>query len=184
MTRFILYALPLLFLLLALFGVAVEIFELEPQRGTKLVLTESKVLAPEIVLATWLLEATGLLALYLLAQGRCGFWWLDGLVTGWVAWIFRGPLLVITMVTATGRVQEHWWKVAVAWWVLYSICGLALAVLARRSGPAADVSGTHGAAGSGELDDPLPSLRGPAQAQTTELNTDPDAAASGHLTRR
>ena len=130
--RFTIYALPLLVLLLALFGFAVDIFDLEPQHGSvvKLVLFGSKVLPPHIVLATWLLEAAGLLAIYFLAQGRFG--WLDGVVAGWIGWIFRGPLLVVTVVTGTGQVQQRWWKIALAWWVLYTICGLALTILDRR----------------------------------------------------
>lgn len=121
-------------LLLALFGFAVELLDVEPRHGSviRLALLEQPRVPAAVVFGTWLMEAAGLVALYLLARGRCGSWWLDGLVAGWTAWIFRGPLLVITIVVATEQPQQPWWTLAFGWWVLYSICGLSLAVLARR----------------------------------------------------
>ncbi len=135
MFRFITYALPLLFLLLAAFGFAVELLDAEPRSGSviRLALFEQPRVPARLVLGAWLLEAGGLLALYLLIQGRCFTWWLDGLVAGWVAWIFRGPLLVLTIVVAVRQPQAPWWTLAFGWWVLYSVCGLSLALLARRS---------------------------------------------------
>ncbi|MEE8524013.1 MAG: hypothetical protein V3T72_08780, partial [Thermoanaerobaculia bacterium] len=134
LTRYILHAVPLLVLLLALFGFAVELLDVEPPNGSviRLALLEQPQVPAAVVFGTWLMEAAGLVALYLLARGRCGAWWLDGLVAGWTAWIFRGPLLVITIVIAAEQPQEPWWTLAFGWWVLYSICGLSLAVLARR----------------------------------------------------
>lgn len=135
MKRFILHAFPLLLLLLALFGFAVELLDFEPRNGSVLrlaLLEQPRVPAP-VVIGAWLIEAGGLLALFLLAEGRCGIWWLDGLVAGWIAWIFRGPLLVITIVVAVRQPQQAWWSLAFGWWVLYSVCGLSLAVLYRRS---------------------------------------------------
>lgn len=139
--RFITYALPALLLLLALFGFAVELFDAEPHRGSviRLALFDTPRIPAPIVLGTWLMEASGLLALFLLARGRCGAWWLDGLVAGWLAWIFRGPLLVITIVVAARQPQHAWWTLAFGWWVLYSICGLFLARLAQRI----DLEGTE-----------------------------------------
>lgn len=135
MFRYFLYAVPLLVLFLALFGFAVDVLDFEPRAGAviRLALFETPRIPAQVVLGAWLMEATGLVALFLLVQGRTGAWWLDGLVTGWVAWIFRGPLLVITIVAATRQPQDAWWSLAFGWWVLYSVCGLALAVLARRS---------------------------------------------------
>lgn len=134
--RFILHAVPLLVLLLALFGFAVELLDFEPRSGSviKLALFEQPRVLAQVVIGAWLVEAAGLLALYLLAQGRCGAWWLDGLVAGWLGWVFRGPLLVITIVVAARLPQQPWWTLAFGWWVLYSVCGLSLAILARRSG--------------------------------------------------
>ena len=135
MLRFVTYALPLLILLLALFGLAVEMLDVEPSRGSviKLALLDQEALPAQLVFGTWLVEASGLLALFLLAQGRCGTWWLDGLVAGWLGWIFRGPLLVVTIVVAARQPHHAWWTLAFGWWVLYSVCGLALAILARRT---------------------------------------------------
>lgn len=134
--RFVTYALPLLVLLLALFGFAVELLDAEPRAGSviRLALFEQPRVPALLVLGAWLVEASGLLALFLLAQGRCGAWWLDGLVTGWLAWIFRGPLLVMTIVVAVRQPHHPWWALAFGWWVLYSVCGLTLAWLARRVG--------------------------------------------------
>lgn len=126
----------MLVLLLALFGFAVELLDAEPRSGSviRLALFEQPAVPGTLVLGTWLVEASGLIALFLLTQGRFGTWWLDGLVAGWVAWIFRGPLLVVTIVVAARQPQDPWWSLAFGWWVLYSVCGLSLAVLARRSG--------------------------------------------------
>ncbi len=136
MLRFIIYAVPLLILLLALFGFTVELLDAEPRSGSviRLALFDQPRVPGQLVIGTWLVEASGLIALFLLAQGRFAVWWLDGLVAGWVAWIFRGPLLVITIVVAVRQPQDPWWKLAFGWWVLYSVCGLSLAILARRSG--------------------------------------------------
>ncbi|MCG8456773.1 MAG: hypothetical protein MI919_10875 [Holophagales bacterium] len=136
MIRFVAYALPLLLLLMAVFGLAVDVLDLEPRKGSvvRLALFEQPRVPALVVLGAWTMEACGLLALFLLAQGRCGAWWLDGLVAGWLGWVFRGPLLVMTIVLAARQPQDPWWRVAFAWWILYSVCGLALAILARRSG--------------------------------------------------
>lgn len=133
--RFVLHALLLLFLVLGVFGFVIELFDLEPTTGAviRLALFSDQGVPAKIVLGSWLLEAAGLLALFLLAQGRCGAWWIDGLVAGWAAWIFRAPLLVITVVVVTGQSQRAWWTLAFAWWVLYTCCGLMLAILARRA---------------------------------------------------
>lgn len=84
-----------------------------------------------VVLGGWLIESLGLTALFLLVQGRGGRWWLDGLITGWIAWIFRGPLLVVSLAAFTRLPREPWWSLTVRWWVLYPLGGLLLAALAR-----------------------------------------------------
>lgn len=136
MIRFLTYALPLLLLLFACFGLAVDVLDLEPRAGAvaKLEVFEPGRIPSSVVLGIWLMEACGLLALFLMAQGRCGAWWLDGLVAGWLAWVFRGPIFVLTLVIAVRQPQAPWWDLVLAWWVLYSICGLSLAALARASG--------------------------------------------------
>ena len=93
MLRFTAYALPLLILLLALFGFAVEVLDLEPAGGATIrlaILEQSRIPAFYVLLA-WLMEACGLMALFLVCQGRTGAWWLDGLLSGWLAWVFRQP---------------------------------------------------------------------------------------------
>lgn len=136
MLRFTAYALPLLILLLALFGFAVEVLDLEPAGGATIrlaILEQSRVPAVYVLLA-WLMEACGLMALFLVCQGRAGAWWLDGLLSGWLAWVFRGPLLVLTVAVAAHQSQQAWWKIVFGWWILYSVCGLTMAALARGLG--------------------------------------------------
>lgn len=136
MLRYFTLALPLLLLLLAVFGFLVGPLGLEPRHGSvvRWALLEPSVIPGRVVLTAWLMESCGLLALYLLAQGRCGAWWLDGLVAGTLGWVFRGPVVVLTVVYAARLPQDPWWRLALAWWVLYASCGLALAWLARKQG--------------------------------------------------
>lgn len=145
MLRFLTLALPLLLLFLAVFGFLVGALDLEPRNGTvvRLALLEQPRIAGSVVLTAWLMEACGLLALYLLALGRCGAWWLDGLVAGSLGWVFRGPIFVLTVVHATRMPQEPWWRLALAWWILYAACGLALGWLARRQGLVGRQEGRH-----------------------------------------
>lgn len=141
MLRFVSIALPLLVLLLATFGFAIDVFDIEPRSGAVIKLSfDQQRLPAKFVLGAWMLEAVGLLGLYLMILGRAGTWWLDGLAAGWLAWVFRGPLLVLTIVVAARQPQQAWWDMAIAWWVLYTVCGLALAILARRSGLTGDSS--------------------------------------------
>lgn len=88
----------------------------------------------KFVLGAWALEALALSALFLLVQGRGGNWWFDGLLTAWMAWIFRGPVLVLTVAEVLGRGRAPWWDLSLRWLVLYSLCGLLMALLARRLG--------------------------------------------------
>lgn len=87
-----------------------------------------------IVILTWLLEAVALAALYLLVQASGGSRLLNGVLTGWIAWVFRGPLLVIAVVTLAGQPAGPWWSMTFSWWVLYTLCGLLLGVVAAASG--------------------------------------------------
>jgi hypothetical protein len=130
--RFLLFGLVVLLLLQAGFAVAGDSFGFAPEARS----LSGRLHAPEPVpasvqVAAWLLEATALLALFLLIQGRSGAWWLDGLATGWIAWIFRGPLLVFAVVAYARLPREPWWGLAFHWLALYSLCGLAIALLAR-----------------------------------------------------
>jgi len=131
--RFLLLALPLLVLTMGLFQFALEHLGRAPNPALL-----SPATAPHlpawVVLGTWLLESIGLAALYLLLHGGGGGRMLNGLLTGWIAWVFRGPLLVVTVVTLGGLPAGPWWSLALGWWVLYSICGLLLGVTAAASG--------------------------------------------------
>jgi hypothetical protein len=86
-----------------------------------------------VQLATWALEALGLSALFVLVHGRGGGW-TSGLLTGWIAWVFRGPLLVVTVVGLAGLPSRPWWSLAFSWWVLYSLCGALLGGIAALAG--------------------------------------------------
>lgn len=84
------------------------------------------------VLGSWTLQAAGLVALFLLIQERAGAWWLDGLLTGWLAWIFRGPVVVLAIAEDVGRSPTSGSSLALRWLVIYSLCGLAISLVARR----------------------------------------------------
>ena len=80
-----------------------------------------------VLLATWLLEAVALSALFLLIHARGGPRWTTGLLAGWIAWIFRGPLLVVTVVELAGLPAGPWWSLTLQWLIRYSLCGLLMA---------------------------------------------------------
>jgi len=86
-----------------------------------------------LVLGGWLLETLGLVALYLLVRGRSGRWWLDGLATGLVAWIFRGPLAVLSALALAELPRRPFWEAARLTLLLYPAAGLLLAAVAERS---------------------------------------------------
>jgi hypothetical protein len=129
--RFLIFALPLLVLTMALFHFVLEALGRAPDPAA-LSLAGASPLPGWLVLATWILEAVGLAALYLLIQGRSGRW-LAGLLTGWIAWVFRGPLLVVTVASLAGLPPGPWWALAFSWWVLYTLCGLVLGGVAAAA---------------------------------------------------
>lgn len=124
--RFLFFSLPLLLLTMAVFQFALEAFHQT--------ITPAGALVGQpgwVVLGTWFLESLGLCCLYLLIHGAGGggrFW--NGLVTGWIAWVFRGPLLVISVVTLGGLPPTPWWALTFRWWLLYTGCGLLLGAVA------------------------------------------------------
>lgn len=118
-------------LTLGLFTFAAEVLGL--QAGPGLLGTAAGLPMP-LVLGTWLLEAVGLTALFLILHGRTGSRFLDGLLVAWSAWLFRGPLLVITAVGVTRGPAEPWWSMALVQLAAYTLCGVVLAVLAGRTG--------------------------------------------------
>ncbi|HBL29899.1 MAG TPA: hypothetical protein DD490_23930 [Acidobacteria bacterium] len=125
MRRFLLFSIPLLILAMALFRFGLEAIGRAPD-PLALAPNGGHELPSWVVLATWALEALALSALYLLIYGRSGARWTSGLLAGWIAWVFRGPLLVITVVGVAGLPAAAWWGMTVGWLVLYSFCGLLL----------------------------------------------------------
>ncbi len=136
LSRFLAFALPLLLILMGLFTFVQEELGLEVDTASlaRFGVARDGALPGGLVLGVWVLEALALIALFLLIQGRSGVWPLDGLLAGWIAWIFRGPLLVLTVGTLTRLPRDPWWPLALRWFALYSICGLLVAGVARRVG--------------------------------------------------
>lgn len=131
MRRFLLFALPLLILTMALFQFALEVLGLDPDPAVLSAVTAMR-LPGWVTLGTWCLEALALTALFLLIQGRERTW-SSGLMAGWIAWVFRGPLLVVSVVGLGGLPAGPWWTLILTWWVLYTLCGLLLGALAAAS---------------------------------------------------
>lgn len=113
---------------MGLFQFGLEMFRLEVDPGT-LAPGGGADLPGWIRLATWALEALALSTLFVLVHGR-GWGGVSGLLTGWIAWVFRGPLLVVTVAGYAGLPPGPWWSLAFRWWVLYSLCGLLLGMIA------------------------------------------------------
>ena len=137
MTRFLLFAFTSLLLLIALFNLGVELVGAAPELGPMVGWREGRSGLPgAFVLASWALEALALTALFVLVDGDRRSRWLSGLVTGWMAWVFRGPLLVLAAV-GFGRLEGGpWWRLSLRWFLLYTLAGLLLALVARLTAAA------------------------------------------------
>lgn len=133
MSRFLFLAFCLLILMMGLYEFALEILGLMVDSAplVQVDLARLEAVPAWMTLGSWVLEAMALTALFLLIQGRSGSWVMDGLATGWIAWVFRGPLLVLTLAATTRLPQEPWWSMTLRWWVLYTLCGLLLSGLGR-----------------------------------------------------
>jgi len=131
--RFVFLSLPLLILAMGLFHFALEATGKAPDPSA-LAPSGGRVLPQWVALATWTLEALGLSALFLLIHARNGLRWVSGLLTGWIAWVFRGPLLVVTVVELADLPPGPWWSMVFEWWILYSACGLLLGAAAAAAG--------------------------------------------------
>jgi hypothetical protein len=127
--KFLLFSLPLLVLTMAIVrGLLAAV-----GRTPELARLAGAGLPAWVLIGTWLLEALGLSALFLLIQGGGGNRLLNGLLTGWIAWVFRGPLLVVAVVTLGGLPAAPWWSMAISWWFLYTVCGLLLGAIAAAA---------------------------------------------------
>ncbi|MDX1996088.1 MAG: hypothetical protein SF066_00095 [Thermoanaerobaculia bacterium] len=118
--RFLFFALPVLLALVAGSHFAIAALGWGPPSG----------LPARTLFSGWLLEATGLTALFLLIQARGLPRFVAGLGAAWTAWIFRGPVLLVTIAGASRVPSATWWRLSLVWFVLYTLCGLALAALA------------------------------------------------------
>jgi hypothetical protein len=128
--RFLLFALPLLLVLFALFNVGLEVAGYEPELGALVGWRAGTFGLPAAwMVATWALEALALSALYLLIVGPGGPRFASGLLAGWIAWVFRGPLLVITAVGYGGMAHAPWWRLSLRWLLLYTLAGVLLGAL-------------------------------------------------------
>lgn len=133
MRKFLIFSIPLLILAMALFQFALEALGQAPDPAA-LSPSGGRVLPGWVALATWALEALSLSALFLLIYSRSGARWTAGLLAGWIAWVFRGPLLVVTVVGLAGLPAAPWWGMAFSWWILYTLCGLLLGGAAAAAG--------------------------------------------------
>ena len=134
--RFLVVSLPLLLVLMGLFSYGVEALGLAPSTSSLAVLglERTEPLPPARLFGGWLVESLALTALFLLIQGKSGAWWLDGLVAAAIGWVFRGPVLVLSVVSMSRLGSDPWWPMSLRWLALYALCGLALAVTARAFG--------------------------------------------------
>ncbi len=129
LSRFLFLAIPLLVMIMALFGLVQELVGVEAPGNFG---WHPRAHGVRVALASFILESLALTALFLLARGRAPSWWLDGLLTGWLAWLFRGPVVILAIASLDGAARLPWRQLALGWWVLYSICGLSLAILSQR----------------------------------------------------
>jgi len=135
--RFLALALPLALLIVALGAVALEALDWAPDLGPLAArgVARPEGLSPVHRLLGWTLEALGLVALVLLISGRTSSWWLDGLTAGAIAWIFRGPLLVLAIAAMTRLPTEPFWQLARGALLIEPLAGLAVAALAHAALP-------------------------------------------------
>ena len=132
MSRFILLALLVALLLLAVADVAAR--ALVPPPAAELAragLAAGSLPAP-LRLGAWLLEAAALTVLVLLLSGRTKTWWLEGMAAGLLAWVYRGPLALLSALAVARLPREPFWHEARTELVVLPLVGLVLGGLARR----------------------------------------------------
>lgn len=135
--RFVLLALPLAVLVLALSTFAADMAGLGPDLASLEAqgLARAGGLPRAVGVAAFVFEALALTALYLMIEGRFGRWWLDGLASGLAAWLFRGPILVLAVAALVAIPTAPLWQAARVALVADPAATLALAALARVSRP-------------------------------------------------
>lgn len=131
--RFLLLAPPLVLLALGSF-----------HYGSELLGLPVPALPGPFLLGLWVLEAIGLVALYLLVRERLIGRWIAGVASAWAAWIFRGPVLALSAAGAPASAAAGWgssWGALVlAWLGLYTVCGLLVASVAGSLAPGGEES--------------------------------------------
>jgi hypothetical protein len=133
--RFLVLALPLALLVLVLGGAALTALDLAPDTAP---LAERGVARPDgaparVEFTARLLEAGALVALVMLLSGRTSSWVLDGVACGLVAWLFRGPLLVLAVASLTRLPTAPFAELARGALALDLAAALAVAALARAT---------------------------------------------------
>jgi hypothetical protein len=125
--RFLLLAPPLVLLALGAFHYGGELLGLSMPRLPALYL-----------LGLWVLEALGLVALFLLVRERLLDRWIAGVASSWAAWIFRGPVLALSSAGGPDGYGApgggSWGPTVLAWLGLYTVCGLLMASVAGSLG--------------------------------------------------
>ena len=136
LVRFLLLALAGLMLCMALVSFATVRLGLEADTSelNRAGLARASGPPAGLQLGSWLIESLALLALFLLIQGRGGAWWLDGLLVGCIGWVFRGPVLVLTLVTVRRLGRDPWWPLSLRWLFTYCVAGLLVSFLALKLG--------------------------------------------------
>jgi len=133
--RFLALAIPVALLILALSAVAATSLGVAPdatpldQRGVG----RPEPLSTPMQLTGMLFEATALVALFLLVEGRSGSPLVDGLAVGIAAWLFRGPLLVLAVAELTRLPTQPFWELARVGLVALPAAGLGIGLVARTT---------------------------------------------------
>lgn len=126
--RFLALSIPVLLLTLGLGHFVADMVGIDtgPSLGS------NEALPAVYAVSAWLLEAVALTSLFLLVAGRTSARILDGLFTGLCAWLFRGPVLVLTIASMPRTRIDGLWAASWVWLGLYLLCGCLLAWLGRR----------------------------------------------------
>lgn len=135
--RFLILALPLAVLVLALAPVAAELAGAAPQTGPLALHGVARPIPLDLRTRALALgfEAFALIAFYLLVEGRTASRLLDGAVAGFAAWTFRGPLLVLAVAELTRLPTAPFWQLARISLVALPLAGIAIGLVARLTRP-------------------------------------------------
>jgi hypothetical protein len=131
--RFLALALPAAVLVLALVSFLGAALGYGPELGP---LAQRGVARPQglpqpVAALAVVFEATALVTFYLLIAGRTGGGVVDGAIAGLAAWLFRGPLLVLTVAHLTRLPTEPFWQAARLDLVALPLAGAAIGAVAR-----------------------------------------------------